>query len=577
MGSGLGSVNALAFSRGVLYAGGYQLSRWSGAGWSRIGESMTGTINALADWNGALYAAGDISKVDGIAVNGIVKWDGDKWTPLGAGVDPASSLFAIRALAVWNGALYAAGGFSSAGGVRASRIAKWDGNAWSALDAGLGAPSARLTALMPGETFNPFGPTVSAMAASSGALYVGGDFTEASGQALRTIARWDGTVWSGLGGAAENAKSPGAAPKTRILALAPAGDGVFVGGQFAAGDGGSAKGIVQWTGSAWQTLGKPQHSSLDGEISAIAVSGADVYIGGLFTRAGNKVVNHIAQFNGSEWFPLGEGMTGQPGAQISVNKLAVAGKTLYASGNFSTAGGVSANLAKWEGGKWSALRTFTGGIEALAASGSHVYISTRGAVYSWDGQTWRGLGGGTDGIVYNLAVSGNDLYAAGSFTMVDGIPASRIARWDGNRWSALGAETTHDPIMAIEVVDHDLYVAEDRPGRGSVRILKWNGTSWSDLGGSISGGLGRFPVAAVYDLAFVNGYLYAAGNFAEAGGKRASGIARWDGREWAALGSGVNGQIRAFALSPDGLYAGGAFSMAGGKPSQYLAMVRIPQ
>jgi hypothetical protein len=42
-------------------------------------------------------------------------------------------------------------------------------------------------------------------------------------------------------------------------------------------------------------------------------------------------------------------------------------------------------------------------------------------------------------IVSALAVNGTDLYAGGFFTTAGGVPASYIAKWDGNAWSPLGS------------------------------------------------------------------------------------------------------------------------------------------
>jgi len=43
-----------------------------------------------------------------------------------------------------------------------------------------------------------------------------------------------------------------------------------------------------------------------------------------------------------------------------------------------------------------------------------------------------------NGTVFALATMGNNLYAGGSFTNMGGVPATRIAKWDGANWSALG-------------------------------------------------------------------------------------------------------------------------------------------
>ena len=41
--------------------------------------------------------------------------------------------------------------------------------------------------------------------------------------------------------------------------------------------------------------------------------------------------------------------------------------------------------------------------------------------------------------VHALAVSGSNLYAGGEFTTAGGVSANRIAKWDGNSWTALGS------------------------------------------------------------------------------------------------------------------------------------------
>ena len=55
------------------------------------------------------------------------------WVSLGSGMDGT----VIYALAVSGTNLYAGGSFTTAGGVPANHIAKWDGSAWSALGSGM--------------------------------------------------------------------------------------------------------------------------------------------------------------------------------------------------------------------------------------------------------------------------------------------------------------------------------------------------------------------------------------------------------------------------------------------------------
>ena len=58
-----------------------------------------------------------------------------------------------------------------------------------------------------------------------------------------------------------------------------------------------------------------------------------------------------------------------------------------------------------------------------------------------------------------LAVSGNDLYAAGYFTTAGGTVANGIAMWNGSNWSALGSGMggSHPSVSALAVSGSDLY------------------------------------------------------------------------------------------------------------------------
>ena len=48
---------------------------------------------------------------------------------------------------------------------------------------------------------------------------------------------------------------------------------------------------------------------MDGDsVAALAVSGGTLYAGGNFTTAGGSAANYIAQWNGSSWSALGSGI-----------------------------------------------------------------------------------------------------------------------------------------------------------------------------------------------------------------------------------------------------------------------------
>jgi hypothetical protein len=89
--------------------------------------------------------------------------------------------------------------------------------------------------------------------------------------------------------------------------------------------------------------------------------------------------------------------------------------------------------------------------------------------------------------------------------------------------------------------------------------------TWSPLGLSPSG-----AVRAIATLP--NGHLVVGGDFTNAFGVGANGVARWDGTAWHAFGAGTNGAVHALAALPNGdLVAGGPFTGAGGSSISYLA------
>lgn len=335
----------------------------------------------------------------------------------------------------------------------------------------------------------------------------------------------------------------------------------------------------------------------ENEVKALAVfddgSGPALYAGGFFTTAGGESANYIAKWNGSSWSPMGSGM------DAWVDSLAVfndtGGDALYAGGNFTTAGGLPANrIAKWNGSTWSALGpglnaavyelaiVDDGGGDALYAGGAFNNVEGGGTPLSkiakWDGSNWSAVGSGTtDASVFVLAVFGPALYAGGEFTTIGGVSADHIAQWDGLSWSALGSGVS-GPVNALAVFDDGggpaLYVGGAftmAGGSPADRLAKWNGSSWSALSSQPNGTVDSL---AVFDdgggLA-----LYAGGAFTAVGAVSALRIAKWNGSTWSALGTGLDARAGTLANFNDGtgsaLYAGGQFTTAGGNPSAHFA------
>jgi len=562
LGSGLnGSVYALAVSSNDVYAGGFFttaggapascIAKWNGSTWSSLASGTSDAVYALAVSGSNLYAGGFFKRAGSVAATNIAKWNGSTWSGLGSGMSPGSPI--VYALAISGNDLYAGGSFTKAGGTAATNIAMWDGTNWSALGVGMG-----------GGSF----PVVRALAVSGNNLYAGGDFTSAGGTLAKYVAKWDGSGWSGLGAGASS----------KVYALTGCDNHLYAGGSFS--------GIVKWDGSNWSALVPGvQYPGDFVKVNALSVAGTELYVGGDFSMAGDIAARHIAKWNGT-WSALGSGIDGSPDAFPYVSAAASSGSELYIGGEFLTAGGITVNyVARWDGSNWSALGSgVTGGddaypaVHALTVSGSDLYAGgiftnaggiTAKNIAKWDGNRWSALGSGLNNTVRALAVSGSDLYAGGFFTVAGGVTVNCIARWNGTNWSALGSGMDN-VVWALATWGNDLYAAggfTTANGFPASRIAKWNGNSWSSVGSGIDNPSGSTDVFAL--AASPNG-LYATGHFTAAGGVPVNYIAKWDGSRWSPLGSGLGGTCingcpygYALTVSDDFLYAGGLFRTAG--------------
>lgn len=577
-------VNALAVSGSNLYAGGEfitagdlyatNIAKWNGSAWSAVGAGIDGPVYELAADGEDLYVGGSFTAAGGVLVNSIAKWNGSSWLALGSGVERADGYRgSVSALVLVGSDLYAGGSFVTAGGMSATNIAKWDGNSWTALSSGLmGTP--------PGIVFSSY---VSALAVLGGELYVGGLFTTAGGVPANCIAKWDGISWSALG----------SGMSITVQALAAWGNELYAGGEFTTAGGSVANRIAQWDGVNWNALGSglappaplSPSDSPSAYVRTLATSGSNLYAGGRFRTSGEVSATNLAKWDGSNWTPVGSGViAGPPGGGSAVYSLSVSGSNLYAGGSFTRVAGVSANqIAKWNGSTWSPLGSgMNGAVLALAVMGNDLYaggnftfaggVSAK-CVARWNGSNWSALASGLDRgnsftNVAALAVLGGDLYVAGNFTTAGGIAATNIAKWDGSSWSSLGGGIytpfNQGQLSALAVSGADLYAGgrfTRAGGSAANNIAKWNGTSWSALGSGINND--------VYALAVSGGELYAGSS---------STIAKWNGSTWSALGSGMGAAAFAtfsgvYALTASGndLYAGGEFTKAGGKVSAYIA------
>jgi hypothetical protein len=236
------------------------------------------------------------------------------WVP-GVGFPGIAGGTSVRALAVLPGGDVIAGGlFTTAGGVSANGIARYNPSTgdWSAL--GIGTGRVDSLAVLPG-----------------GDVLVGGSFSSAGGVPANNIARYNpGTgVWSALGAGVGGV----AFPLVRSLAVLPGGD-VLAGGLFTTAGGVSANRIARYNPGTgvWSALGTGTNDTVR---AIVVLPGGDVIAGGEFTTAGGVSANRIARyFPGAPspsilWQPVAVATTPSGPAVFSVVPTPTIGSGVY--------------------------------------------------------------------------------------------------------------------------------------------------------------------------------------------------------------------------------------------------------
>lgn len=587
------------------------IARWDGSSWSPLGTGVNGTVRALTvfdDGSGAgpqLYAGGDFTTAGGTAASRIARWDGSAWSPVGSGVAGCTGLYckpSVQAFAVLDDGvaagpvLYAAGMFTSAGGVASNYVAQWDGTAWSPLGSGMNDSVWTLAVVDDGGQSGP-------------SLYAGGVFTAAGGNEASRIARWDGSAWSPLGSGVSNVVSA-------LIGFDDGGESgttLYAGGSFLLAGGQQARFIARWDGSAWSSL----ESGMNGPVNSFVVfddgsgAGPALYAGGNFTTAGGHAVNRVVRWSDSTWSPLGSSVNGSVRALTIFDEGHGEGPSLFAFGSFTAAEAQGASsVARWNGTAWSSLGSgLSGTILALKAfddgSGTGPAIYAGGGFLSGtaghfvarlEGSSWSLLGSALNNQVFVLGEfdqglgEGPRLYAGGAFTDAAGQQVNHVAQWDGSAWLPLGSGLNNS-ARAFAVYDDGkgggpaLYVAGDfttAGGHTANHIARWDGTDWSPLGSGLDDIV--FALTVFDDGSGAGPALYAGGYFILAGGHTARKVARWDGSSWSPLGSGLSSTnwsmipaANALAVHDDGqgdgpaLYVGGEFTNAGGAVANNVA------
>ena len=604
-----GQVNAILVDGNDIYIGGYftsvanvpcrNVARWDGTKWAALGLGIAGGrddeggVKALAMYKGALYAAGDFTIAGGRPISLIARWDGMNWWPLGSGLTgPSNWHLYVTSMVEFQGNLMVGGLFLTAGGSAAFCLAGWDGAKWTnALISRLDHPGA-----------NNFG-VLYCLGVKDGKLLIGGSFSKVNGVPAMGFAYWDGKQWLPLGDIDAETKY---GEKTEAIHVH---EGTIYVVRHSGGNGG----IARWSGNRWDPFAEMN----DGTSAAFCSIGPDLYVGGVFTSIGGQPINKIARWDGVRWTEVGQGVgiSGDIYSRLEAEVMHLASRNarLLVGGYFSAAGSlVVDSLAEWDGQNWRALgdlpgKAVSGPVIALAVNGQKVFAagdffaasSAPSCVAAWDGNEWSDLGGGIplripgfpnirgSGVFYTgveanrAAADGDTFYVAGFFRRAGTVTVNGLARWDGNRWSSLGTWPLNAFQQVLPWVQHPLFNCLYASGgyvwvgtsdngliygdyHGFSRIREWDGLQWRDLASDYRSNL------VVFAMAGGRNELYLGGLFKNLGGV-ANNIAKWDGRTFTSLGTGVNGAVNVVKTVGKDVYVGGSFTHAGALPVNRIA------
>ncbi len=302
-----------------------RIAKWNGNALSSGGRGISGTVGGMVQMgSGAgaeLVAYGVLTRAGNTRVGSVTRYNGSAWSPMGASSFDQTPTSGVE----FQGSLYLAGGFTNYGTTQMRRVARWNGTDFV-------------------EASTNINGAVNALAVHSSALYAGGAFSTPAGR----VAMFNGTTWVALGTGLNNAVNDIISYNGRLIAT----------GTFTTAGGNAANRIAQWdtATSSWSAMG----NGLNNTGLALAVYRNELFVCGTFTTAGAGAAARVARWNGTAWSDAGGGMDAQVDDLVVINDGGT--ETLFAVGTFTTASGSdAAKIAYWNGCRWIAIGSGFGG------------------------------------------------------------------------------------------------------------------------------------------------------------------------------------------------------------------------
>jgi hypothetical protein len=235
-------------------------------------------------------------------------------------------------------------------------------------------------------------------------------------------------------------------------------------------------------------------------------------------------------------------------------------------------------------GTWSALGTGGSGNVSAMTRGLDGSIYIAGTFTNWDGNanadnivrydpvnnTFSALSTGCNGAVFAVAVLPDGrIVLGGAFTSAGGAAnTSRIAIYNPatDTFSALGTGGSGGDVIALAVgLTGHIFAGGSFTSMGGVantlRLARHDGSNWNAMGTGADGQVNDFTFGIGKQI------LYITGQFNNLNGASSQRIGSWNVRTstFGTLSTGLNGNGITLATGLDGtIYVGGSFTLAGG-------------
>lgn len=563
--------------------------KWDGAAWTALDQDTSGaSVTSLAwfnDGSGLAMYAGVRTRIDGVPVQGLAKWDGASWSEV-----PGCPVFWPTIATHDDGSGPAIWALDAG----AMALAKWDGQKWTLYQLGQrplyyswrlqsallnGAPELvwldRLAdnaqvwrwdgvdGEMVAEVAGGFANDLIGDSSGffGGGVIAAGTFIEAGGVPAASVAAFDGTEWSALG---TGDVGYGAPAMRAVLYVGDEGGDALGRRVYVAADaagGRPTRGVATWDGDLWASIGPQSDWLVSVQEFAFGDLGAGerLFAGGSI-RLDGVSGGSVIGWDGQAWSVLADGMSDGNVGAMAFGAVEGEDPLLYVGGSFNVIDGVEYfSVAAIDADGWVQLGLGLPGqngqvdrVDAMVihddGSGAALYAggsldsqpsSRQDAVVKWDSSDWSRVGDPLDSASADVLAlcsadlgDGAKLYAGGRF---DGLNDNlqNVAVWDGASWEPLG-DGLPEMVLALSQIETEdgprlaAAINEFTDGAPAERVYLWDGAAWSPFGAVAEG-----IVKGIAQASHEGGAVYLGGVFHEVAGVPSEGIARWSCEECA--------------------------------------------